>query len=251
MLEALLHGKLSSNQENMEDLLTSCVFGAFKYLDYEGGLGAFLQQATGINTSDRPFADLRIQSATFEFWPFWSEKGYENCEPDVVISVTDAMGTKLLIAVEVKYRSGKSGLSSDDSDAPTDQLAKEWDHLTRIAMHKGYKPRLVYVTTDAVMPRNDIEQAGIEYSAKRGSADETSPFRCSWISWRCLFRLMGSANNDLAVELRDLAGRFGFREFDGFSDLHAVCAPVWRYSRKYEWGDYADNELRWRYRDEQ
>ena len=33
MIEALLHGKLSCKQENMEDILTSNVFGMLQYFD--------------------------------------------------------------------------------------------------------------------------------------------------------------------------------------------------------------------------
>ena len=47
MLQAMLDGKLSSSQENMEDILTSCVFGSFKYLAPNLGLGAFLKEARG------------------------------------------------------------------------------------------------------------------------------------------------------------------------------------------------------------
>ncbi len=35
MIPALLHGKLSREQENMEDILTSIVFGVLKHLPPE------------------------------------------------------------------------------------------------------------------------------------------------------------------------------------------------------------------------
>ena len=247
VLEALLCGKLSSSQENMEDLLTSCVFGAFKYLSYKEGLGAFLRQARSIELSNRPFSGLDIQSAVFDFWPFWSEAGYENCEPDVVISAESSGRKKFLIAIEVKYRSGKSAVANDESEAPTDQLAKEWDHLTRLAAKEGSVPMLVYVTSDAVIPLKDIAQASEEYSKKRGCADGAIPFQCSWISWRSLFRALNDAVGELAEELRKLASKLEFREFDGFSDMHAEMKMSWRYNLVYDWSNCSVGGIYWSY----
>jgi len=38
MLEAQLHGKLTREQENLEDILTSNVFGSIKYVPFKKGL---------------------------------------------------------------------------------------------------------------------------------------------------------------------------------------------------------------------
>lgn len=45
MLQAMLHGKLTRQEEEMEDLLTSNVFGLVKYLPPEMVLIPFLSQA--------------------------------------------------------------------------------------------------------------------------------------------------------------------------------------------------------------
>ena len=45
MIEALLRGKLSREQENMEDVLTSNVFGMLQYVAPELGLFPFLARA--------------------------------------------------------------------------------------------------------------------------------------------------------------------------------------------------------------
>jgi hypothetical protein len=45
VLAAQLHGKLARSEEDLEDLLTSNVFGKFKYLPPELRLIPFLQQA--------------------------------------------------------------------------------------------------------------------------------------------------------------------------------------------------------------
>ena len=46
MIHALLNGKLSADQENMEDILTSNVFGLLRYLPPEHGLLPFLAHAS-------------------------------------------------------------------------------------------------------------------------------------------------------------------------------------------------------------
>ena len=45
MLEAQLHGKLTRDQENLEDILTSNVFGSIKYISAEKGLTCILRNA--------------------------------------------------------------------------------------------------------------------------------------------------------------------------------------------------------------
>jgi hypothetical protein len=45
MMPALLHGKLSKEQQNMEDVLTSTVFGLLEYVDSNEGVLPFLSRA--------------------------------------------------------------------------------------------------------------------------------------------------------------------------------------------------------------
>lgn len=247
MLQALLAGKLSSSQENMEDVLTSSVFGSFQYLPHNEALAPFLRTARGIDPGDKPFNELSIRSAGYTFWPDWSEPGYTNCEPDLVLSVTDERGSKLLISVEVKYRSGKSGYEIEDIDAPTDQLAKEWDHVVLRARQVGARPFLVYVTTDTVIPKVDIEQAKTEYERKCGKLGRFESFRCSWISWRSLYRALLGSQEELAVDLRRLAEKLRFAEFDGFSEIGPASVQTWTYIRSYNWGAILITPSDWKY----
>ena len=76
---ALLKGKLSRAQENMEDILTSNVFGLFQYLPAELGLLPFLALAED-ETGNRPLAFLAgeqacaCRSVDYEFWPWLEER---------------------------------------------------------------------------------------------------------------------------------------------------------------------------------
>ena len=54
MLDAIIKGKLSREQENMEDLLTSVVFGMIKYLPPHEALFPLLSKAE-LQTGEKPF----------------------------------------------------------------------------------------------------------------------------------------------------------------------------------------------------
>lgn len=91
MYLAEIRGKLSSQQENQEDILTSNVFSFFKYANrkiFLVGLIALI----GLEIS----ADEAIQ-AEFRFWPSFED----HTEPDLVLIVG-----KYYLLFEAKYHSG-------------------------------------------------------------------------------------------------------------------------------------------------
>lgn len=59
MLVALLHGKLSRDQENMEDILTSNVFGVMRYLPPAIALFPFISKASSPE-GVKPLAALSV-----------------------------------------------------------------------------------------------------------------------------------------------------------------------------------------------
>lgn len=148
MIEALLHGKLSRDQENMEDTLTSNVFGLIKYVEPEQALFSFLAGAQDLSRS-KPLTFLQQASCDFinyEFWPRWSEADCYGCEPDVVIRVHLKGDRRLVILIEAKYHSGKSSVADQELERPNDQLAREWDNLVHLAQRERAQPILIYLT---------------------------------------------------------------------------------------------------------
>ncbi len=91
MYLAEIHGKLSRQNENMEDILTSNVFSFFKYAPRQIFLFAFLQELGLVVTLED------VLSAEFFFWPLYAN----GTEPDLVIVV----GNYYLL-FEAKYHSG-------------------------------------------------------------------------------------------------------------------------------------------------
>jgi len=88
---AEIHGKLSNNNENREDILTSNVFSFFKYANRQVFLYALMQFLS------LDISNTALNDAEFIFWPTYTD----NTEPDLVIII----GSYYLL-VETKYHSG-------------------------------------------------------------------------------------------------------------------------------------------------
>lgn len=116
MFEVELVGKLPELRTH-EDYLTSCIFGALKYLPPNHGLFPFLNSSFNyrLNTSLESYLKLQdielthFDKAQFHFWP----RSWTYGEPDLVISLEGKLGS-FLIPIEVKYFSRKHGEEEKD-----------------------------------------------------------------------------------------------------------------------------------------
>jgi hypothetical protein len=129
MYIAEIHGKLSRENENKEDILTSNVFSFFKYTNRDIFLKEFLS-SIGIYASQD-----QLKEASFEFWV----KYVDGTEPDLIIIVG---GYYLL--VEAKYFSD-FGKENDKTEA---QLVRELKGGYFEAKNMGLEFRIVTVTAD-------------------------------------------------------------------------------------------------------
>ena len=257
MLEALLHGKLSREQENMEDILTSMVFGAFRREPAFQGLLPFLGKAEeiiGTNPLSQNHNNYTVRYDKYEFWPPWQE--FDNvvpCEPDVVIELNADKDRNILVLIEAKYHSGISSTSSEDITI-THQIAKEWLHLDREAKKRNCIPWLIYLTNDIGKsdPKKDIDDAQNEINEKYGS-DDTN-LTISWLSWRTLSELFGQKleNNTQSPALRDiskLAKHLSLVYFGGIS-VSILPEPQYKFeidSIKFDWNFHNQHSATWRF----
>lgn len=164
MLVTQLKGKLTRREEDLEDLLTSNVFGSIQYTPNEKGLIPLLSAAEDSNGLN-PLKRLpNISEVSYEFWPYLNDVNGNAREPDVLIHITHETKQQTIILVEAKYKSGKSSEADEDSRI-NDQLASEWDIL--ITNDTYAKPYLLYVTADFSYPNKDIEDAQSEFAKKR------------------------------------------------------------------------------------
>jgi hypothetical protein len=227
MLEALLGGKLSKSQENMEDVLTSIVFGAFRREDASIGLLPFLKMSIPQIGSIPlpPDQECTVKYDDYEFWPPYEKiKGVAFCEPDVVITITVPDGKDILLLVEAKFHSGISSIASDD-DIVSHQLAKEWLQLCNKASD-DYIPWLIYLTTDIAAPYDVIKEAKDEIDNKIMKHNINTEPNISWLSWRVLGDMFMSKNqsefpptlNDISKIIRRL-NLIYFNGFRGYKKL--------------------------------
>lgn len=220
MLYAQLHGKLRWEQENLEDLLTSNVFGALKHVPASLGLVPFLRRAEGKHAPElRAALDSDVADVSYEFWPTLT-----SCEPDVLIRLSLERGQRLLILVEAKLRFGKSSEASADEEPIGDQLAREWESVQGKAQDEQRQPFLVYVTADYCVPVDDIARSQDELCKKQGPEG-----LILWLSWRMLGEVARPAGSPLLEDVvRLLSQRYALSSFDGITPPKARA--TWRFS---------------------
>lgn len=245
MLQAILRGKLSRDHEQIEDILTSNVFGLLRYEDPRlilEWLGRAIM-VDGRGALDYPLLPSEQISIAWEFWPYWSEEGCNACEPDVVITVRVTGESPIHVLIEAKLNAGKSS-RADDGYAPADQLAREWDNFVARSRAEGARLVLIYLTSHFSLPRSEIEASISEFRSKRG-ADPV----IAWLSWRELSTILARSSQGLIRrDLVLLLKRMGLTFYEGVASvphekirwrfdaggykwsIDKVAAPNWRFT---------------------
>ncbi len=199
MFQAQIHGKLTRQEEDAEDLLTSNVFGAFKYVTPDLALVPFLCKS--VDKEGRTLADClsNVRDVEYSFWPWMEEHGGKGAEPDVLITLDHTDRTRSIVLIEAKLYSGKSSPADDKPDI-NDQLAREYDNLAKRAERERIESYfLVYCTADIAAPWEDIAESCAEYGQKRGK-------ECTiyWLSWRVLTDILLGSMNPILKDLREV-----------------------------------------------
>ena len=233
MLMALLRGKLSREQENLEDILTSNVFGLLKYLPPEDGLFPFLSNAKTLD-GRHPFESAPPGAKVeYGFWPWHKESGCNGCEPDVELRILWPSGKKICVFIECKYFSEKSSEEDDEEDvvatkqaSPVDQLAREWGNLVRLAKREGATPLLIYLTRDVGFPREEVEA-----SQRAALKDSFGPaFSCCWLPWHQLYEVRTEKQPQIMTDLWALLERLNMVFFHGISAFPPIREPNWQFA---------------------
>jgi hypothetical protein len=166
MTIAEIHGKLRP-YESMEDLLTSDVFGTFKYCNPQEGLVPFLEHAVTFDGS-------KADSAEYFFWP----RSKSGREPDVIIILKFQKRGNVAINIEAKYLSGKHNVEVDDTEnINMDKFEKQYlvgDQLVdqflalkgklyiQKSIYESLKScemfYLFYVTSHYIIPDQDVQE---------------------------------------------------------------------------------------------
>lgn len=249
MVPAYIKGKIPSDYEGMEDMLTSAVFSLLRYDVASDLVLRFLAQAKNLSSeypllNSAPDWDIRKVS----FWEKWRHVGCNPCEPDVVIRGIDRRTQqRFLLCVEVKLHSGLSSGIDPTSELATHQLAREWDNAKAEA-GDDCAVWLIYLTSHAEAPRAELRDA----VANSADAEKTLLSRhILWLSWHSLY---AEASDQTAVErdVKLMLERLNVTPLQAFSALQrnqvtwSFDAPVTMPA--FNW-DVVANPLLWRFND--
>jgi hypothetical protein len=202
MYLAEIHGKLSRENENKEDILTSNVFSFFKYSDRRTFFYPFLQLLKlNVDKED-------AKNASFTFWPTFED----GTEPDLVIKAG-----KYYILVEAKYHSGFGQEVGDRSH----QLVREVKGGADEANTLGLTFIIVTVTSDHYQRPEDFKEYPFEFRDN-----------LRWINWQTIALMIYQilqehpivSNETLlfAQDLYDLFLKKDLRNFEGIKVLETV-----------------------------
>ncbi len=228
MLEAQLHGKLTREQENLEDILTSNVFGSIKYVPFKKGLLPILRN-TENDKGEYSLNDFKdIKDVTYKFWNWIPKNNSEGCEPDVLITITHSSGNKTIILVESKYLSGKSS-EAMEKYGPNDQLAREWKNLLLHTEKDTQKVTLIllYVTANICYPQSEINESRQDFIKWLPNQNEPNII---WISWRKLTKLFFNSKIPILADVTKVLLKQGLKFYDGvskcdFKEIHWQFLP--------------------------
>jgi len=239
----------------MEDLLTSDVFGTFRYLAPNSALIPCFKSAKNINNQNPVFLD-DIVEADYYFWPKTTTL---NREPDVLLLLTKKDKSQVAIVVEAKYLSGKSNVSKID---PTDELLGDqlYDQYCELQRNNllsvipwcyersfldespsfnckkwpdNVLKYLFYVTSHNAFPTIDIEQ-----SIRDLPPDDQH--NVCWLSWQQIYctlkehlpKLTQRYENLLVYDLLALLTRRRLKPFKGWTTLN-LKTPIGKKSNNY------------------
>ena len=224
MVMAELCGKISRSGSNIsdrsEDLLTSDIFGALRYLPPDEGLIPILCAAMRFSDGECfEFGEGAVLKETL----FWNR--LRKSEPDVIV-----VFEKAIIFIEVKYLSSKSGHYSEELESTTNLEAASSDQLYRelVDLHnyKGKFERrfLIYLSAHRKMPDEDLRAGSRAISvldAKLTSLFEMNTFWLSWYDvYTTVLQLIAYQKNPYRIQvlsdIKNLLFKKGFRYFQGY-----------------------------------
>ncbi|ALC86494.1 hypothetical protein AM499_12160 [Bacillus sp. FJAT-22090] len=227
MLKAIIHGKLPTSVWNSEDVVTSSILGGFQYLSNPEYVIKALCSSFDINRKMLSFR-IPIKKVRYVFWP-----SLKQCEPDVILVLTDVDDAIHIVGIEAKYMSPKSSEEDETVNVELreswqrDQLSRELEDLNdsntlkKLGIDCGNvnSTQLIYLTNHTVFPEKDIE-SGLKYS-------KAPVNNLYWMSWASLYEAtcMESQTEQDHIILSELQGvceRKNLTRFNGWGKMSNV-----------------------------
>lgn len=227
IIQAVLRSK-SLGYEYSEDILTSTVFGTLKYLDKNNALIAFIEndfqydenRTTLWERLKEKDIELRCyQELEYIFWANHPKYG----EPDLMLLFSNHVYgcDDLLLIIEAKFKSGKSGINEND------QLARYFDAVYKdienfsddaISNFKGKKGYVIYLTE--LEACSEISASSLIIQTKHNGMRE----RVFHLRWHQLYQIFEKRYSSYSYyeklivnDLMRYLEKLGLRDFSGFS----------------------------------
>jgi hypothetical protein len=213
MLLAEIHGKSYREIEDLEDLLTSAVFGHLRLVQPPVFWLALLDRARTAEDPRRTLSQVlsnvgvdasRFSGVRVRFWRYFPGYG----EPDLLVQLFGENVTSITILIEVKLHAGKSGTGEFD------QLARYLALLNDPACLLGWpcdfdKRFLVYLTKN--FSANELHASIAE--SKTLNAEN----RMFGLEWNDIAEVASGQrqHDELLGEVADFLRRRGFERFHG------------------------------------
>jgi len=214
MLLAEIHGKRFGELEGQEDLLTSAVFGHLRHVPPQVFWTDLFKRAASTRTDSKSL-ELHVQetgntisrysSLDVLFWRTCGKYG----EPDLILRFAGGNQDPLVVVVEVKLDSGKSGTGSDD------QLKRYLDLLDEAAALPFWSPSadnriLVYLTRN--FAHDEIKES-VRLATASGKHNAVD--RIFGLQWQDVLAV-ADANSNKSFLLQELAAFLRIRDFEAF-----------------------------------
>lgn len=239
-----------------EDYLTSCIFGALKYLPPNEALFPLLNSSINYSSRNTLGSYLNSQkmdltqfdSVQIHFWPRSLEYG----EPDLVIELKGISGS-FLIPIEVKYYSEKHGEEQED------QLMRYYIALATVKGRKTFNNEairkfsgklLAFIYLTKFEAQYEIEES-IQLVQSRGVNDAKSKF--FHLRWQDVSRVIESVLSEEIVAYKrsiykDIIKLMAFKNllpFRGFSRLPQELSAgfISQFPLFFESGDMEQNRF--------
>ncbi|MFB5281806.1 hypothetical protein [Peribacillus sp. Hz7] len=262
MFVAELKGKIPSELQNYEDILTSSVIGVFQYLSSPLYIQSVLESCVNVNGTHLTF-NSPFKECSYIFWP-----KLESSEPDVLLHVRDENNMEYLICIEAKYWSDKSSSEDqsidikDRTNRQRDQLAREIEDIHKdsclcflnINKNKLNNIILIYLTNHTYLPSQEILES-VQYVQGVSFPKD----QLYWLSWRDFHNRINKIkefqtrqDSKLLYDLKRLLERKGLQSFNGFQHQVKFSAQInFTYSTtldSYSWNKLKDvKKLKWNY----
>jgi len=222
MLIAEIHGKRCPDIEGLEDLFTSSVFGHLRSIPPNVFWSALFRKAWNLElppcSLEEKLQSLGIDlnaydSLEIDFWSYFDVYG----EPDLIFCYTGPNCEPIVLLIEVKLYSSKSGTGDNDQLAKYLRLLDDMKATAKWSAAKNLR-FVIYLTRN--FASDEMKESLKSYAAGGGDARAV----LFGLEWRDILETANAEGQDSKL-LSEVARFLKGRGFDGFRGFKPIPLP--------------------------